>query len=137
MVLAMVALALPATAAAGSLEWQTLKNTCTNSGGGLGYGKSVLKVRQWEYGTSGVRQFRVRAWAQVKYGNTWTNEDSWSWVYSVKFQNNSVNSYFDRKFVYHWGSNHLTRYARIKWRGEWLNGSGNVIAYQNLNGSVC
>jgi len=132
------ALALPATAAAGSAyQWQTLTNTCSNGGGGLGYGKSVLKMRQWEYDTSGTRQFRQRAWAQVKHGSSWVNEYTWNWVYSVKFPNNGVDSYFDHKFVYNWGSNHSSYYARIKWRGEWLNGNGAVIAYQNANGSSC
>jgi hypothetical protein len=131
------ALALPASTAAGSAyQWETLINTCSNSGGD-GYGKSVLKIRQWEYGTSGTRQFRVRAWAQVKYGSSWSNEYIWNWAYSNYFANNSVNTYFDHKFTYFWGSNHITHYARIKWRGEWLNGNGNWIAYKNLNGRTC
>ncbi len=132
------AMMLPAsTAAASAYQYQTLKNTCSNSGGGLGYGKSVLKIRQWEYGTSGTRKFRVRAWAQVKHGGTWVNEHTYSWVYSVTFPNNSVDSYFDHQFAYNWGSNHTIYYARLKWRGEWLNGNGGVLAFQNLNGKIC
>jgi len=132
------ALALPATTAAGSpYQWQTLLNTCSNSGGGFGYGKSVLKMRQYEYGTSGTRQFRVRAWAQRKQGGNWVNEYTSNWVYSTTFPNNSGGNYFDHKFVYNWGSNHSIYYARIKWRGEWLNGSGATIAFQNVNGKTC
>jgi hypothetical protein len=132
------ALAVPATtAAASAYQWQTLKNTCSNSGGANGYGKSVLSMRQWEYGVSGVRQFRVTASAQRKQGGNWVNEYNWSWVYSVKFPNNSVDSYFNHKFTYHWGSNHAVYYTRIKWRGEWLNGNGGVIAWQVVNGKSC
>lgn len=132
------AMMLPAsTAAASSFQWQTLKNSCSNHGGGLGYGKSVFKIRQWEYGTSGARQFRVRASAERKQGGHWVTEYSWGWIYSVKFPNNSTNSYFDHQFTYNWGSNHAAYYTRLKWRGEWLNGNGGVLAFQNLNGKTC
>ena len=133
-----IALCLPASAAAGSaFQWQTLVNSCSNGGGAYGYGKSVLKMRQIENGKSGVAQFRVRAWAQRKQGGNWVNEYSWNWVYSNYFGNTNASTYFDRKFVYQWGSNHAFYFTRIKWRGEWLNTNGNYIAWKLVNGRTC
>lgn len=131
------ALLLPASVAANHTQYQTLVNSCSNGGGAYGYGKSVLKMRQWENGRSGVAQFRVRAWAQYRYGGSWTNIDNWNWIYSNKFGNTNASTYFDWKFVFHWGSDHSFYFARLKWRGEWLNGNGNIVASQVLNGRAC
>jgi hypothetical protein len=133
-----IALILPATTAAGSpFTWETLKNTCSNNYGYYGYGKSVLNVRLYEWGKSGAAQFRVRAWAQEKYGGSWHNIYSWSWIYSTFFGNDNSSNYAQHKFVYQWGSDHAYYLSRLKWRGEWLNSSGNTIAYKNLNGQAC
>ena len=132
-----VAMLMPASVAANHTTYVTLKNTCSNAGGAYGYGKSVLKIRQWENGKSGVAQFRVRAWAQRRQGSNWVNEYVWNWVYSNYFGNTNASTYFDRAFAYHWGSNHAFYYTRIRWRGEWLRPNGSIEAYQNLNGRTC
>ena len=140
------ALVLPPTAAASmptsvqpatSAEYFVLRNTCSNSGGLLGYGKSVLRVEQEEYGRSGVAQFRQRAVAQMRWGGRWHTVDRFAWQYSSWFGNTNTSHYFIFKFTEHWGSDHHYYYGRLKWRGEWLSSSGNVLYYQNVKGRAC
>jgi hypothetical protein len=133
-----LALLLPATTLAGQpAAYLVETNSCSNSGAAQGYGKSVIQVRQAEYATSGVRQFRQRAWAQMKWGGSWHIVDTFPWQYSSKFANNSSDHYFAFKFIEHWSSDHVYYPARLKWRGEWLNGNGNILFYQNVNGASC
>src|SRR5689334_18594154 len=88
-------LLLPSTTLATSPATYTLlKNTCSNSGGGQGYGKSVIQVEQDERGKSGVTHFRQRAWAQMKYGGSWHNVNSFSWHASSSAPNTAADHYF-------------------------------------------
>ena len=133
-----LALLLPATTLAGQpATYLVQKNSCSNSGASQGYGKSVIQVQQNEYAMSGVRQFRQRAWAQMKWGGSWHTVDTFPWQYSVKFANTSADHYFTFKFIESWSSDHYSYAARLKWRGEWLNGNGTALYYQNLYSAAC
>jgi hypothetical protein len=133
-----LALMLPATTfAAGPATYFVVKNTCSNSGGSQGWGKSVIQVEQDENGKSGVTRFRQRAWAQMHYGGKWHVVNTFSWQYSPSFPNTSANHVFTFKFIEHWASDHYYYAGRLKWRGEWLNNSGNVLFYQNLFSTAC
>jgi hypothetical protein len=133
-----LALLQPATTLAGQpATYVILKNSCTNTGAGQGHGKSVIQVQQNEYAMSGVRQFRQRAWAQMKWSGSWHIVDSFNWQYSSKFSNNAADHSFTFKFIEHWSSDHLNYRARLKWRGEWLNGNGAVLFYKNVFSSSC
>lgn len=133
-----LALLLPATTLAGQpATYVVLTNSCSNGGGSQGYGKSVIQVQQNEYATSGVRQFRQRAWAQMKWGGQWHVVDSFNWQYSGKFANNSADHSFTFKFIENWSSDHVYYPARLKWRGEWLSGSGALLFYKNVFSASC
>jgi hypothetical protein len=130
-------LLLPASVFASSVTYETIKNTCSNSGGSEGYGKSVMSVKQDEYGKSGVVQFGQHAIAQEKYGGRWHNVYSFAWKYSNGFTNTSANHSYTLTTTFDWGPNHVLDFGRIKWRGEWYDNYGNLLYFQNLTGRAC
>ncbi len=122
-----------------STKWtfEVLHNKCTNYGGANGYGKSVLEVRQDEWGTSGTAQFRVTVVTQDEWGGAWHKIGSLPSKTSARFGNTSANHHFDSRFVYSWTSTHHRYKSRLRWVGRWLDGSGHTIAQQVINGRGC
>ncbi len=100
--LLLAALIVPGTArAAGTFEFNILRNSCTSTGHDFGHGEILLKVKVKENGASGANKFTLAAVGQHHKASTdsWVTEYTFD-TFKVTFPDDA-NSYFHtRWFAY-------------------------------------
>ena len=98
-------------------------------------GNVLFTADTYETGFSGVRRFRHKAQLQEFTARGWVNRSPMAFQPSTRFPNDGRSFHFARD----WNGAHVANGAswRVKWQGQYLNGSDQVIAQTNWITVTC